>query len=145
MVIIKDIPLPSALPDRYRTEQNPTAPGLVLLFDHFDFQALDPQIHLLFIAHTGPSPDVEQQVDPKYNPDTDAKSDGNIVVFNTRQQKVVTLLPIPQVAGVTLADDLHKVYAADANDNIVYAIDEQTLQITPIELQNSLGLRKSVA
>src|SRR5438105_1088048 len=52
LIVVKDIPLPGALPDRYRTEQNPTAPGLALLFDHFDFQALDSQTHLLFIAHT---------------------------------------------------------------------------------------------
>src|SRR5579884_2896602 len=132
--LVEDIPLPSAMPDKFRTPQRPLAPGLALAFDHFDFQVLDTQTHLLFIAHTGPSPDVEQQVNPKFNPDTDAKTDGNVVVFDTQQQKVVDLLPIPQVAGVTLAADLHKVYAADANDNIVYSIDERTMQITPIEL-----------
>ena len=134
LVVVKDIPLPGAMPDMYRTAQHPLAPGLALLFDHFDFQTLDTQTHLLFIAHTGPSPDVEQQVNPKFNPDTDTKTDGNVVVFDTQQQKVVDLLPIPQVAGITLASDLHKVYAADANDNIIYSIDEPTMQITPIEL-----------
>src|SRR5947209_3595184 len=134
LIVLKDIPLPAAMPDAYRTAQHPLAPGLALLFDHFDFQTLDTQTHLLFIAHTGPSPDVEQQVNPKFNPDIDAKTDGNVVVFDTQQQKVVDLLPIPQVAGVTLAGDLHKVYAADANDNIVYSIDERTMQVTPIEL-----------
>ena len=58
LLVVKDIPLPGAMPDTYRTEQNPVAPGLALLFDHFDFQVLDSQTHLLFIAHTGPSPDV---------------------------------------------------------------------------------------
>jgi hypothetical protein len=48
----QDIPLPGAFPDKYRTPQNPFAPGLAVLFDHFDFQALDPQAHLLFIAHS---------------------------------------------------------------------------------------------
>ena len=134
LLVVKDIPLPGAMPDTYRTEQNPVAPGLALLFDHFDFQVLDSQTHLLFIAHTGPSPDVEQQVNPKFNPYTDAKSDGNVVVFNIQLQRVVALLPIPQVAGITLASDLHKVYAADTNDNIVYVIDEQTLKFSPIEL-----------
>lgn len=133
----QDIPLPGAFPDTYRTPQNPFAPGLAVLFDHFDFQALDPQTHLLFIAHSGPAPDREQQVNPNFNPDTDAKTDGNIVVFDTRQYKVVGLLNIPQVAGVVVAPDLLKVYAADANDNIIYDIDERTLKATPIQLQDN--------
>src|SRR5207248_1406436 len=72
-----------------------------------------------------------------FDPDTDAKNDGNIVVFDTRQNKVVGLLNIPQVAGVVLAPDLHKVYAADSNDSIIYAIDEQTLKYTEIPLQEN--------
>ena len=98
---------------------------------------LDSQTHLLFIAHSGPAPDRAQQVFPNFNPDTDAKNDGNIVVFDTRQKKVVGLLDIPQVAGVVVAPDLQKVYAADANDNIVYAIDEHNLKYTPIHLQDN--------
>jgi DNA-binding beta-propeller fold protein YncE len=137
LTLEQDIPLPGALPDQYRTPQHPFAPGLALLYDHFDFQALDPQTGLLFIAHSGPAPDREQQVNPHFNPDTDAKNDGNIVVFDTRDNKVVGLLNIPQVAGVVLAPDLHKVYAADSNDSIIYAIDEQTLKYTPIELQDN--------
>src|ERR1051326_9003761 len=62
--LVRDIPLPSALPDHFRSAQNPTALGAAVLFDHFDFQALDEQAHLLFIAHSGPSPDREQQVNP---------------------------------------------------------------------------------
>src|SRR4030081_3077083 len=62
--LVKDIPLPGALPDIYRTSTHPLAPGLAVLFDHFDFQALDPNTHLLFIAHTGPNPDRERQVNP---------------------------------------------------------------------------------
>jgi DNA-binding beta-propeller fold protein YncE len=92
---------------------------------------------LLFIAHSGPAPDKEQMVNPHFNPDTDAKNDGNIVVFDTRQQQVVGLLNIPQVAGVVLAPDLHKIYAADSNDSIIYAIDELTLQYTEIPLQDN--------
>lgn len=115
----------------------PLAPGLLLAFDHFDFQALYPQTHLLFIAHTGPDPDREQQVNPKFNPDTESKTAGNIVVFDTMHNKVVNLLPIPQVAGVTVAPDLHKVYAADANDNIIYALNESTMKATPIHLREN--------
>lgn len=137
LTLEQDIPLPGAFPDKYRTPQNPFAPGQALLYDHFDFQAFDPQTGLLFIAHTGPTPDKEQMVNPHFNPDTDAKNDGNIIVFDTRDDKVVVLLNIPQVAGIVLAPDLHKVYAADSNDAIIYAINEQTLQYTPIQLQEN--------
>src|SRR5689334_21858412 len=75
LVMVRDIPMPSAFPDSARTAQNPFAPGLTVQFDHFDFQALDPQTHLLFIAHTGPNPDREAQVNPHFHPDTDAKND----------------------------------------------------------------------
>lgn len=135
--LVRDIPLPSPLPDSLRTAQNPLAPGTATLFDHFDFQAIDTQAHLLFIAHSGPNPDREQQVNPNFNPATDAKTDGNIIVFDMKQQKVIALLPVPQVAGITIAQDLHKVYAADANDNAIYAIDEQTFKLTAIQLQDN--------
>ena len=137
LLLEQDIPLPGAFPDAYRTSRQPFAPGLAVPFDHFDFMGLDSQTHLLFIAHSGPAPDRAQQVFPNFNPDTDAKNDGNIVVFDTRQKKVVGLLDIPQVAGVVVAPDLQKVYAADANDNIVYAIDEHNLKYTPIHLQDN--------
>lgn len=133
----QDIPLPGALPDAYRTAQNPLAPGVTNPFDHFDFMALDPETHLLFIAHSGPAPDREQQINPKFNPDTDAKNDGNVLIFDTVRKKVVGLLEIPQVAGVVIAPDLQKVYAADANDNLIYVISEKTLQYVPIKLQDN--------
>jgi hypothetical protein len=137
LIVKQDIPLPGALPDAYRTSQNPLAPGVTTLFDHFDFLALDTQTHLLFIAHSGPAPDREQQVNPNFHADTDAKNDGNIVVFDTALKKVVGLLDIPQVAGVVIAPDLQKVYAADANDNLIYIISEKTLQYAPITLQDN--------
>src|SRR5579875_568168 len=137
LTLVRDVPLPSAFPDPRRTQADPFAPGTALIFDHFDFQALDPQRHLLFIAHTGPSPDKEQLINPHFNPDTDAKTDGNVIVFNTQQQKVVKLLPIPQGAGVVLAPDVHKVFVADSNDNIIFAVDENTFQMTPIPLQDN--------
>ena len=137
--LVKDIPLPGALPDIYRTSTRPLAPGLAVLFDHFDFQALDPNTHLLFIAHTGPNPDRERQVNPRFDPGTDAKTDGNIIVFDTLQQKVVRLLNISQVSGIVIAPDLEKVYAADSNDAIIYAINEQTFKAIPIQLQPDDG------
>lgn len=137
LIVEQDIPLPGAFPDAYRTPQNPFAPGVAVLFDHFDFMSLDTQTHLLFIAHSGPSTDREQQVNPHFNPATDAKYDGNVVVFNTVQKRVVGLLNIPQVAGIVVAQDLHKVYVADAYDNIIYVIQESTLQYAPIKLQDN--------
>lgn len=137
LLVEQDIPLPGAFPDANRTVRQPLAPGVAVLFDHFDFMGLDTQTHLLFIAHSGPAPDREQQVNPSFNPDTDAKYDGNVVVFDTVQKKVVGLLNIPQGAGVVVAQDLHKVYVADANDNIIYVIQEKTLQYTTIKLQDN--------
>ncbi len=137
LLLKRDIALPSAFPDPHRTSQHPFTPGVALLFDHFDFQAIDPQTHLLFIAHSGPSPDKEQLINPHFNPDTDAKSDGNVLVFNTQLQKIVGLLNIPQVAGVVAAPDLHKVFVADSNDNIIYDIDETTLKTKQILLQDN--------
>ena len=139
LVFEEDVPLPGALPDIYRTTQNPLAPGVAVLFDHFDFQALDEQKHLLFIAHTGPSPDREQQVNPHFDSASDARTDGNVIVFDTVRKKVVGLLDIPQVAGIVIAPDLQKVYAADSNDNIIYSINELTLHATPISLQPNDG------
>src|SRR5437588_7555812 len=132
--LVQDIPMPGPFPDANRTAKNPFAPGVAVLFDHFDFQALDPQTHLLFLAHTGPAPDREAQVNHNFNPDKDAATDGNVLVFNVLQKKIVGLLPIPQGTGVTIAPDLEKVYVADGNDNIVYVIDERTLKFQPIEL-----------
>jgi DNA-binding beta-propeller fold protein YncE len=106
-------------------------------FDHFDFQALDPNTHLLFIAHTGPNPAKEQQVNRMFNPSTDAKTDGNIVVFDTRHSKVIRLLNIPQVRGIVVAPDLEKVYAADSFHDIIYTIDEKTFNAVPIHLQTN--------
>ena len=137
LITEQDIPLPGAFPDTYRTSQNPFAPGIAVLFDHFDFMSLDTRTHLLFIAHSGPAPDREQQVNPQFDPAKDAKYDGNVVVFDTVQKKVVGLLNIPQVAGIVVAQDLHRVYAADANDNIIYDIDEKTLRYTQIQLQDN--------
>jgi hypothetical protein len=135
LIFEEDIPLPGAMPDAFRTAKNPLAPGLSVFFDHFDFQVVDPQMHLLFIVHTGPSPDRVHQLNPNFNPDTDAKTDGNIVVFDTLHKKVIGLLNIPQATGIVLAPDLHKAYAADGNDNIVYVIDEKTFHYSPIPLQ----------
>jgi hypothetical protein len=133
--VMQDIPLPSALPDSNRTSRNPLAPGLAVRFDHFDFQALDPQTHLLFITHSGPSPDKASTVNIQVNP----ADDGNVLVFNTVQHKLVKLLRIPQTAGVAIATDIHWAYIGDAQDSIIYAVNEQNFQMVPIKLDPSDG------
>jgi hypothetical protein len=122
--IVQDIPLPDALPDAHRTSQNPFAAGQAQRFDHFDFQSFDPNTHLLFIVHTGPNPDKEQAI--LHNPNFDAGTDGNIVVFNTVLNKVVGLIDVPQGAGILVAPDIGKVFIGDASDSIVYIANEQS-------------------
>lgn len=122
--IVQDIPLPDALPDPHRTSQNPFATGQAERFDHFDFQSLDPNTHLLFIVHSGPNPDKEAAI--LHNPNFDAGVDGNIDVFNTELNKVVGLINVPQAAGVMVAPDLGKVFIGDANDSIVYVANEHS-------------------
>jgi DNA-binding beta-propeller fold protein YncE len=129
--VIQDIPLPGALPDPDRTSQNPLAPGLAVRFDHFDFQALDPQTHLLFINHSGPSPDKASSVNIK----VDEADDGNVIVFDTVQHKVVKLLPIPQTSGIAVATDIHWVYiSSDAQNSVIYGVDERTFRTVQIKL-----------
>ncbi|MEO8954854.1 MAG: YncE family protein [Ktedonobacteraceae bacterium] len=122
--IVQDIPLPNALPDAHRTNQNPFAPGQAQRFDHFDFQSLDPVTHLLFIVHTGPNPDKEAAI--LHNPNFDVQTDGNIVVFNTQLNKVVGLVNVPQAAGVLVAQNVGKVFVGDVADGIIYVIDEHS-------------------
>jgi DNA-binding beta-propeller fold protein YncE len=125
--IVQDIPLPDALPDPNRTSQNPFAPGQAQRFDHFDFQSLDPNTHLLFIVHTGPNPDKEAAIlHNGKSADEIAQTDGNIVVFNTQLHKVVGLINVPQAAGVMIAPDLGKVFIGDAAESIIYIVSEQS-------------------
>jgi DNA-binding beta-propeller fold protein YncE len=122
--IVQDIPLPDALPDPHRTSQNPFAAGQAQRFDHFDFQSLDPTTHLLFVVHSGPNPDKEAAI--LHNPNFDDQTDGNVVVFNTQLNKVVGLVNVPQGSGILVAQDVGKVFVSDANDSIIYIIDEQS-------------------
>ncbi|HZC06176.1 MAG TPA: hypothetical protein VE338_11075 [Ktedonobacterales bacterium] len=133
LVLMRDVPLPSGLGASSAGASDPLAPGVSAPFDTFDFQAYDPQTRLLFIAHTGPNPDKLHLAHIKYDPATD----GHIIVFNTARQQIVGRINIPHVAGIAVAGDLHRVYAADAVDNSVFAIDENTLAFTPIQLGNN--------
>lgn len=125
LIVVQDVPLPGGL-GKNAEDAASLAPGVEnTLTDGFDFQTYDAATHRLFIAHTGPDPDIMTQnhipFDPKY--------DGNVTVFDTAQDKVVGRVPAPQVAGVIDAPDLGKVFAADGQDNIIFDINVHTLQI----------------
>jgi hypothetical protein len=146
LVIEHDFPLPSSLPNKYipdlrTTVQNagPLTPGVAVRFDHFDFQALDPKTKLLFISHTGPGTDIAETFGTGFNADKNADVDGNVVVFDTQQKKLIKRFDIPQVAGMVAASDLGHVYAVDSNDNIVFDIDEKTLTFTQIQVGDNEG------
>ena len=124
LVIVQDIPLPNGLANNAQ-QASSLSPGTELQFDGFDFQAYDAASHRLFIAHTGPNPDDMTLNRIPFDP----KFDGNIVVFDTLHEKVIGRIPAPQVAGVIDATDLHKIFAADAEDNIIYDINVNTMQI----------------
>jgi DNA-binding beta-propeller fold protein YncE len=120
--IVEDVPLPGGLAPAQTSDLKP---GVELQFDGFDFQVYDAPTHRLFIAHTGPSPDLMTLNRIPF----DHLSDGHIVVFDTAQNKVVARIPAPQVAGMAEAPDLHKLFAADAEDNIIFDINIDTMKI----------------
>jgi hypothetical protein len=130
LVLVRDVPLPSGLGASSAGSRDPLAPGVSEPFDRFDFQAYDPQTHKLFITHTGPNP---ARLTLAHIP-FDSASDGHVVVFDTVRQQVIGRVNVPHVAGIAVAGDLHKVYTSDADENIVFVIDENTLTFTPIHL-----------
>ncbi|HZU03926.1 MAG TPA: hypothetical protein VFA10_29960, partial [Ktedonobacteraceae bacterium] len=137
LVFVKDVALPSVLPnDRMpfpgtpSPSLGPLSPGVAVRFDHFDFQSLDPTTGLLFMVHTGPAPDKEALVNHNFQADRDAGVDGHVLVFDTKQNKLVGRVNIAQVAGIVAAPDLGEVFAAGANDDVIYVFDEHTLKVT---------------
>src|SRR5690348_9985058 len=124
VILMRNIPLPEGL--KSKGVQDSLAPATSQFFDGFDFQSIDSNTHLLFIAHTGPVPDDQALYDHSFHLDdpADIARDGNILVFDLRTQHIVGRLPIPQVAGLVVAPDLHKVFAADAEENKVCSFDE---------------------
>ena len=109
LVIVQDIPLPSGLANNVQ-QASSLSPGTELQFDGFDFQAYDAATHRLFIAHAGPNPDDMTLNRIPFDP----KFDGNVVVFDTQQEKVIGQMAAPQVAGIIDATDLHKIFAANS-------------------------------
>src|SRR6266478_6133175 len=128
LLFVQDIPLPSGLGATSPGTKNPLGPGVQQDFDAFDFQAYDPPTHRLFIAHTGPNPDLMTLAHTKFDP----KYDGHIIVFDTHQDKLLARLNIPQAAFVMDLLDLRRSCAADSLYNIIYEINMKTLQTTPI-------------
>jgi len=76
----------------------------------WDYESIDPQTHLLFIAHLG---------------------DSTVTVFDTRNQKVIADIPnVSHVHGVLVIPELGRIYASATKANEVVAIDENTLKVT---------------
>jgi len=75
----------------------------------FDYQAVDPALRRLYIAHLG---------------------DGSLVVFDLAGQRVLQEVPgLPSVHGVAVAHDRHEVFATATADRTLALIDETTLQV----------------
>ena len=145
LILIRDIPLPSGLPSPAEEkllasgkDPKALAPGVAQNFDHFDFEAFDPTLQLLFIAHSGPNPDLLLQAHADFNATRDGPFDGHIIVVNTKLNTVVGRINVPQVAGMLYVPQLDKVFAADAQDNYIAEIDPHTFKITStIQLQDN--------
>lgn len=122
ITLVRDVPLPDGLGVASPGKTDPLAPGPTEQFDHFDFQAIDtrPEEHKLFLVHSGPNPDKLTALKIPF----DAATDGHILVYDLKQQKLVGRVPIPSSAGIVLAPDLHKVFVADAGDNRIYSFNE---------------------
>ena len=145
LILVQDIPLPSGLPSPAEekllaagTDPKALSPGVAQDFDGFDFQTYDPNLHLLFVDHTGPNPDLLLQEHANFDPARDGPFDGHIIVFNTLLNKLVGRVDVPQVAGMLYAPELDKVFAADAQDNYIADINPHTLKVTAtIQLQDN--------
>ena len=74
----------------------------------FDYQAFDPQNGTLYIAHMGA---------------------GQIIVFNTRQGKVITTLSgVPMVTGLLVLPEMHRLYASVTRQHQVVVFDTLSLK-----------------
>lgn len=146
LILVQDYPLPSGLPTPAQekllipgaAQDTLLTPGVAEDYDAFDFQALDAATHRLFIAHSGPNPDLlAMDRNADFNEARDGPFDGNVIVFDTQQVKIIARINIPQVAGVVDAPDLGEVFvASDTDKSIVYAINVRTLKAIPIPLND---------
>jgi DNA-binding beta-propeller fold protein YncE len=127
--LVTDIPLPSIeVPAKGQPQLQ------AIRFDHFDFQALDSQNGLLFIAHTGPSVSKSDLLLQSKQLPPGTKFSGNIAVVDTRQNKLITSIALPNVHGLIVDQDDHRIYAAGSVDDVVYSIDEHTFKATTINI-----------
>lgn len=75
----------------------------------FDWMALDPETHTLYIAHMGA---------------------GQIVVFDIPSGKVKTTLSgFPKVTGLCIIPELHRLYASVAGLHQVFVVDTDSLKV----------------
>src|SRR2546428_1621871 len=127
ILLVGSIPLPEGL--KAKGAPDSLAPGWSQNFDGFDFQAIDPTTHLLFIAHTGPVPYPCSFQEPTFHWDnpTDIARDGHIPVLDLQKQQLVGRGPIPRVFGLVVAPELHKVFAASSEPSRIYSFDEPSL------------------
>ena len=135
--LVLDAPLPGLL----TSQDGQTLPQSVH-FDRFDFQALDPQTGLLFIAHDGPSAKSLPLL--KGELPAGAVVNPSIDVFNVRQNTSVASINNVVVHGIAVAPDIHKVYAADVGSSVIRVIDEQACQVTINAGHNVCTVAKSI-
>lgn len=85
LALLQDVPLPGGT-------------------SRFDYESVDQENHLLFIAHLGAN---------------------SIIAFDTRARRVVGVIPdVPSVHGVLVVPQMHRVYASATGTNQVVVIDE---------------------
>jgi YVTN family beta-propeller protein len=76
----------------------------------FDYQSFDPKSGRLYISHMG---------------------DGNVVVFDTKTNKVVANIPgFPTVTGILVVPALKSVYASVTHNHEVAVLDTEKLVVT---------------
>jgi YVTN family beta-propeller protein len=90
-----------------RTVADVSLPGRAT---RFDYQSLDPKTGRLYLSHMG---------------------DGNVVVFDTKTNKVVANIPgFPTVTGVLVVPALKSVYASVTRNHEVAVIDTEKLAVS---------------
>ena len=76
----------------------------------FDYQSLDPKTGRLYLSHMG---------------------DGNVVVFDTKTNKVIANIPgFPTVTGVLVVPALKSVYASVTHNHEVAVLDTEKLTVS---------------
>jgi DNA-binding beta-propeller fold protein YncE len=123
--LVKDVALPSVI----STANGQPAAKVAVHGDRFDFQALDAQSGLLFAAHPGPGAGRQTAIQAQLPANTQFRT--TIVVFNTRTNEYLGSIDVSAIHGITVAPDLHRVYAAGFSDKKVYVIDVNSCKAGP--------------